>query len=468
VTSGVLVAPGARLVDAASGTSLHGDELEARIATMAAGFASLPAGPVFVLAPLDLTSVLRYLGSWTAGRTVALLDPGLAPETLADLIRRYRPVAVLGGPDEEAPPPYRPVTLPGLGSAWLRGTEGGLVAPHADLAVLLATSGSTGDPKLVRLSRHALAHNAAAIAASLRLDPDETAPTSLPLYYSYGLSVLNSHLAAGAGVIVVDGGVLARPFWAAVDRYQGTSLAGVPHHYEMLSRIRWDPASHASLHTLTQAGGRMRPDLIEAFRVRVDAGGGDMYVMYGQTEAAPRMTTLPAERLADKLGSVGPAVPGGRLAVLTAEDQETDEPGVTGEVIYRGPNVMMGYAHGAEDLARGDEHAGRLATGDLGHLDKEGHLWLTGRLKRIAKVFGIRVNLDDIERLLAEHGPVAAVAGPDRVVIWSEGTDEAARRTLTTAAAERLRLHRSGFDVRSIEKLPLLPSGKIDYRALEG
>lgn len=121
--------------------------------------------------------------------------------------------------------------------------------------------------------------------------------------------------------------------------------------------------------------------------------------MYGQTEATARMAVLPPERLADKLGSAGLALPGGRL--------EADD---DGEILYHGPNVMMGYADTADDLSRGDDLGGVLRTGDLGRVDPDGFLHITGRLKRMAKIFGIRVNLDDVERMLRGSGPVAVTA----------------------------------------------------------
>ena len=122
--------------------------------------------------------------------------------------------------------------------------------------------------------------------------------------------------------------------------YGATSLAGVPHHYEMLNRIRWTPATYPSLRTLTQAGGRLRDELIVAYHKK---SGGRFFVMWGCTEAGPRMTTLPAADLPALVGSVGPALREGSFTVAT-EDGETAEPGVIGELIYRGPNVMMGYA----------------------------------------------------------------------------------------------------------------------------
>jgi acyl-coenzyme A synthetase/AMP-(fatty) acid ligase len=475
-----LVAPGARLVDAATGDTLTGESLTGAIGAVAGTVAGLPDGAVFARTGLSIGATLSYLGCWEACRPVALLDPALHQQTLADMVRRFAPAAVVGldeggaGTDPgELPPGYERRVFETIGPAWVRGEGIEAPRPDPDLGLMLATSGSTGDPKLVRLSRTAIASNARAIAEVLHIDSDEIAPTSLPLFYSYGMSVLNSHLAAGATVVVVDGGVLSREFWAAVDRYRATSLAGVPYNYEMLARIRWSPAKHPSMRTLTQAGGRLRNEMILAYHEKIQASGGGFYVMWGQTEAGPRMSTLPADRLPEKVGSPGRALPGGTLSVRTEDGNETRQAGVEGEVIYRGGNVMMGYAGSAADLSRGDDLGGVLATGDLGYLDDEGFLFLTGRLKRIGKVFGIRVNLDDIEKMVGRSavdgvGPVAAVPSGDGVIVWCEGDVDATRRAeLAKLLAERMKVHRSAFDVRAVDVLPLLSNGKVDYKALE-
>lgn len=475
-----LVAARARLVDAATGDELTGDALTGAVGAAAASLAGLPAGAVFARTGISTAAILRYLGCWAARRPVALLDPALDPATLAEMVRRFAPAAVVGldegGAGAQAgdtPPGYARRTLGAVGPAWVRTGGEPAASPHPELGVMLATSGSTGSPKLVRLSRTAITSNAAAIAQVLDIDRDEVAPTSLPLFYSYGMSVLNSHLIAGATVVAVDGGVLSRDFWQAFDRYGATSLAGVPYHYEMLAKIRWSPAKHPTLRTLTQAGGRLRNEMILAYHEKVQVVGGRFYVMWGQTEAGPRMSTLPADQLPARVGSPGLALPGGELSVRLDDGGETREPGVVGEIVYRGPNVMMGYAETAADLGRGDDQGGVLYTGDLGYLDDEGYLYLTGRLKRIGKVFGIRVNLDDIEKLVGQAGvdgigPVAAVPAGDKVVLWCEGAVDADRRAeVAKLLAERMKLHRSGFDVREIGSLPLLSNGKIDYRTLE-
>lgn len=459
-----LLGAGARLVDVAGGRTLAGAELSAEVGKRVDELAALPAGVVFARMSIDLPSVLTYLGAFESGRAIALIDPALDADVLAGLVARFRPAAVLSA-SGDAPAGY---SL--RGADWVRDSAEG-VTPHPDLAVLLPTSGSTGNPKLVRLSRQAILSNADAIAQVLRIDAGEVAPTCLPLHYSYGLSVLNSHLVRDATIVIEPSGVLGRGFWDAVNTHGVTSLSGVPYHYEMLRRLKFDPAKYPTLRTLTQAGGKLRDELVAEFNEKMLAVGGRMYVMYGQTEAAPRMTTVPAEKLAEKLGSAGPALPGGKFAVRRDDGSETTHPKIVGEVVYRGPNVMLGYADDESGLAKGDECGGVLATGDLGYLDEEGYLFITGRLKRIGKVFGNRVSLDDLEQAVRTAAVgidvVAAVPAGDKVVLFAEGVDKDICKDASRALSERLHLHASGFDVRPIDTVPLLASGKIDYRSLE-
>ena len=460
-----LIGDGARIVDVPSGQTLAGEQLRATVTREADRLAELPGGVLFARTAIDLPGVLRYLGAFEAERAIALLDPALDTAALATMIERFRPGAVLAPPETEPPCGYV-----AKGGHWVR-TEGG-ERPHPDLAVLMATSGSTGTPHFARLSRRAILANAHAIAEVLGIGPDDVAPTSLPPHYSYGLSVLNSHLVRGAGIVIEPSGILGRGFWTALTDHGCTSLAAVPYHYEMLRRLKFEPATHPRLRTLTQAGGRMRPELVAEFDGKMRAAGGGLYVMYGQTEAAPRMATMPADRLADKPGSVGPALPGGQFSIRHGDGSETTHPKITGEIVYRGPNVMMGYAEDAAGLAAGDELGGVLATGDLGYLDEEGFLFVTGRLKRIGKVFGNRISLDELEQAARATGLgieiVAAIASDDKVVLFAEGLGKQVCKEVSRALGDRLHLHPSGFDVRPIEAVPLLASGKIDYQALAG
>ncbi|WAL65429.1 AMP-binding protein [Amycolatopsis cynarae] len=459
-----LIGSGVRIVDRPSGRSLGESALRAEVACVAAELAELPPGVLFLRAEVDLPSLLGYLGAFEAGRAVALLDPALAPGRLAELVRRFRPSAVIPAPTGDVPEGYH-----AREGRWVRRDPDG-VAPHPDLAVLLATSGSTGKPRLARLSRSAILANARAIADVLGIDGDDVAPTCLPPHYSYGLSVLNSHLVAGATVVIEPSGILGRDFWDAVGEHGCTSLAAVPYHFEMLRRLDFDPVRYPRLRSVTQAGGKLRTELITEFDAKMRGAGGGLFVMYGQTEASPRMATMPAQRLAEKPGSVGPALPGGRFSIRHNDGSETTHPKITGEVVYRGPNVMMGYAEDADTLALGDRLGGVLTTGDLGYLDEEGFLFITGRLQRIGRVFGNPLSLDDLEQAARATGlgidVVAAVPAEDKVVLFAEGIALEVCKAASQALGERLHLHSSGFDVRSIDAIPLLGSGKIDYQAL--
>jgi acyl-coenzyme A synthetase/AMP-(fatty) acid ligase len=458
-----IIAPTARIVEAGTGVSLSGAALRDAVRDTAHDYTHMPAGVVLALTPNSLDSVLRYVGALAAGRPIALLDPTLETATLTGLVERLVPAAVVGlaAPDSAPPTGYAARSLPAIGSCWIRTATAFDPPPHPELAVLLATSGSTGNPKFVRLSMSGLVSNAAAIASVLQITEDDVAPTNLPLFYSYGMSVMNSHLWAGADLVVVDGGLASKAFWDAATRWRATSLAGVPYHFEMLRRIRWTAATQPTLRYATQAGGAMHPEVVTMFSRQLP-----LYVMYGQTEAGPRMTTLPSAWLPEKVGSVGPPLPGGAVSILTADGRETSRPGVEGEIVYRGPNVMMGYAESAADLALADQNRGVLHTGDYGRLDSDGCLWITGRHQKFGKVFGVRVNLTDIEMMLRDIGPAAAVAGDDTIIIFCEGLSADRSAVVASALAERLRLPRAGFEVRPLDRLPMLPNGKVDYRTL--
>lgn len=368
----------------------------------------------------DALSAIGYLAAVAAGHAVILLEADADPTAI---LETYDPRFVISEREVHVREDAAPAQL------------------HPDLCVLLSTSGSTGSPKLVRLTERNVLANAASIAQYLALDPGERAIASLPLPYSYGLSVLNSHLIAGASVAFTPHSVIRPEFWEDVRRHAVTSFAGVPYAYAMLERIGMRDMDLPHLRTMTQAGGRLAPEVAARYATRAR-----FFVMYGQTEATARIAYVPPERLADKPGAIGIAIPDGRLSV--------DD----GELVYSGPNVMQGYATTRADLARGDELAGILRTGDLGRADDEGFFYVTGRAKRIAKVYGQRINLDEVEA--AVDGPAGAIAGDDRIDVFAERGADA------RALAARFRVPPRALGVHQIERLPVKGSGKIDYAAL--
>lgn len=412
------------------------------------------SGLLFLRAELNPASVSCLVAALELGAPVLPLDAELAADSLARLIDTYRPALVVGFV-AEPPDGYGAATLPGLDlPVWRRQDPASPTAP--ELALLLSTSGSTGSPKLVRLSRAALLANADAIITGLGIQSSDKAITALPYSYTYGLSIITSHLRAGATVVISDATVVSAGFWQAVRDHQVTSLAGVPTTYQLLKRMRWDVASYPSVRYATQAGGRLPDADREHFRDQFTRAGATFYVMYGQTEATARITITRPGDLMETIATAGRVISGGALEI-----RHGDERGV-GEVWYRGPNVMLGYAEAAADLAKPDELGGLLNTGDLGYLDGE-LLFLTGRSKRIAKVFGKRVSLDDVDQWLAQRTSGVSVAGDDQVVAFVVDGDEA---ELRAELAGLLHVHPSGVRVVRLAELPLLSSGKVDYQDL--
>jgi acyl-CoA synthetase (AMP-forming)/AMP-acid ligase II len=329
----------------------------------------------------------------------------------------------------------------------------------------LTTSGSTGSPKLVRLAARNLESNARRIAEYLDLGPGERAVQSLPIYYSYGLSVLNSHLVAGGSVVLTPHSFMRPEFWRDADEQQATSFAGVPYMYETLHRLRFEPGRHPSLRTFTQAGGALRRELVAHFHDRAARSGARLVVMYGQTEATARISYVPPGRLSEKIGTIGVPIPGGRLRLEPLDGGD----GAT-ELVYEGENVMLGYAETPADLALGDVLRGVLRTGDLGTVDADGYFSVVGRLKRFAKLFGRRVSLEDVERELESAFPVRAIAtdAGERLGVSVAADGDVRDDAVVAHLTKFLAVPPSAILLRRVAELPLTSTGKKDYKAVEG
>jgi acyl-CoA synthetase (AMP-forming)/AMP-acid ligase II len=333
------------------------------------------------------------------------------------------------------------------------------------LQLLLSTSGTTGSRKYVRLSRDAILANARQIAKALTVDERSVGIAHLPLHYSYGLSVVTSHLANGGRICIVDDSITSPSFWSKIGHAGGTHFPGVPFHYAALARLGLGLVPD-SVNAFTQAGGALDPRIRAKIHDWATQRGGKFFVMYGQTEASPRMTTLQHDDFARKAGSVGVALAQGRLSIVDDQGMALP-PDAVGTVVYEGPNVMLGYAMERSDLGKGDEMKGRLETGDLGRLDAEGFLYLTGRVKRFAKIAGYRLGLDEIEQELTVVCPVACLDLGEKIAVAHEQVQDAALKARVRALAESYKVPSSSFALRRVAQIPRGASGKIDYAKLK-
>jgi len=458
--------------DGVSGKWSTYGELRALVERLALSLQYPQKALAFCFCRNDLASVAWYLAALEAGHAVALLDEGLSMEFKAGLISSYAPDFVLTSVEVadytaavEGQPGYAAEPVPDAKNYLWRRKFVPEQNVHPDLAVLLSTSGSTGSPKFVRLSRNNILSNAAAISEVLQISAADRTISSLPFHYSYGLSILNTHLYSGASEVMTNEGLTSPAFWNAFREMECSSLAGVPYSYQILKRLDVEKLNIPSLRVMTQAGGKLHNDIVAHFHQIMAARGGRFHAMYGQTEATARIAILPAQSLPEKLGSAGLSLPGGSLAVRI-DGKLTTQANQTGELVYKGPNVMMGYANGREDLNLGDILGGSLDTGDSAHFDEDGFVFIEGRMKRDAKVFGLRVNLDEVENLLRAYGPTAVVAGNENLLIFCEygNAEEFARYRQDLAA--KLRVHHSAFKFQRIDQIPTTPSGKTNYPAL--
>jgi acyl-CoA synthetase (AMP-forming)/AMP-acid ligase II len=440
-------------------TTLTYHELDAMVRSTAAEL-GVDRRLVLVEATSDIGSLVAYLAALQSRHPVLLAAPGAAAERL---IEAYDPdtVAVASALDRDARPVVR------------HRRAGSAHQLHPQLALLLSTSGTTGSAKLVRLSHENLDANAASIAQYLGIGADDRAALTLPMHYCYGLSVVHSHLRQGAAVMLGDESVLEPHFWDRFRAHGATSLAGVPYTFELLDRVGFDEMSLPSLRTVTQAGGRLPPERVRHYAVLGRRNGWRFVVMYGQTEATARMAYLPPELALSNPAAIGVPIPGGSFTLDTATDgaTATDDAGDgVGELVYRGPNVMLGYAHEPADLARGREvHS--LRTGDLARRTELGLFEIVGRCSRFVKIFGLRVDLDQVERLVAERGLRAIATGDDTqvVVAVQDPPDRACdvdAASLRREIASRLGLPARIVEVRRFASLPRLGNGKPDYVAI--
>ncbi|GAA1754054.1 AMP-binding protein [Kocuria aegyptia] len=392
----------------------------------------------------DIDSLVAYLAALTAGHPL-LLVPADKPAALDSLVAAYDPDVLLrsGGDGTPVLEERRPGTRHEL---------------HPDLALLLSTSGSTGSPKLVRLSHENLASNAEAIAEYLAIGPDDRAATTLPMSYCYGLSVLNSHLLRGAGLVLTDLSVVDPCFWELLRQRRATSFAAVPYTFDLLERVGFEEMDLPHLRYVTQAGGRLAPEKVRHWARTGRRRGWDLFVMYGATEATSRMAYLPPELAEERAGTIGVPIPGGAFRIDPVDGLPD------GELVYTGPNVMLGYAERPEDLAAG-RTVEELRTGDLARLHPDGLHEVVGRRSRFVKIVGLRVDLGQVERILAELGVTAAAAGSDeRLVVAVEGEQDTS--LLAKLVAESIGLPRPAVEMHAVGQLPRLGTGKVDYPAV--
>ena len=422
----------------------------------------------FVLCKNCAGSVIGYAAFVNSNIVPLLLNSRLEKGSLRFLLDAYKP-SFLWIPEEDTESFERTDAVYKSYGYVLLKTDYNEEYPMSDeLCLLLTTSGSTGSPKFVRQSYANVKSNADSIVEYLKLDETERPITTLPMNYTYGLSIINSHFMVGATLLVTERSLTRKEFWDFFREKKATSFGGVPYTYEMLDRMRFYRMDLPSLKTMTQAGGKLSSELHRKFAEYAEKNGRNFVVMYGQCEATARMGYLPPNKALEKCGYMGIAIPGGRFWVEDANGKVVSKPNVTGELVYEGENVSLGYAESGADLAKGDERCGVLHTGDMAQFDEDGYYCIVGRKKRFLKIYGNRVNLDEIDRMIKNKfsSTDCASAGiDDHMYIFI--TDDSVSHQIKDFVVFKTGLNQVAFQVIALKEIPKNDSGKTLYKELE-
>lgn len=340
-------------------------------------------------------------------------------------------------------------------------------AMHSELSMLMTTSGTTGSPKLVRHKYGNIESNAKNVAKVFGWTPEERGIIDLPMQYTMGLNVINSHLYAGATVLLIEANLMSPKYWSFIKEQKGSNFTGVPFSYEILNRLRFWKMDLPHLTTMAEGGGKLSDTLFKTIADYAVEKDKRFFATFGTTETSARLAFLPPSVAASHIGSIGHAIPEGKLLLVDENGNEINEADVEGELRYEGPNVTMGYGTCVEDLVKGDEFCGRYETGDLAKKDADGFFYIVGRKKRFLKLFGLRVSLDQSEKIISENfnGIECACTGDDnQMLIYI--TQEDLKEEVKKLISEKTGLMAKSFDVRVKNEIPRFESGKINYKAL--
>ena len=424
----------------------------------------LPRCVVFCLCENCAGSLIGYLAFENNGQVPLLLNAGLDRELRDNLDRIYQP-SYYFAPDRLAGEIGGESIFEVCGYVLLK-TDYVPYALNEKLSMLLTTSGSTGSPKLVRHKYGNLEANAENVAKAFSWRKEEVGICDLPMNYTMGLNVINSHLVIGASVLMVKANLMDPDFWEFIKVNEGTSFCGVPFSYEIMRRIGFEKMDLPKLYTLAEGGGKLTDKMFRWAASYAEKNGKRFCATFGTSETSARMAFLDPSLAMEKTGSIGKAIPGGELFLL---DEVINEDGSsTGELGYRGPNVTMGYAVTKEDLMKDDEFCGEYHTGDIARRDADGYFYIIGRKGRFLKLFGLRVSLDETERILKTQYPSAdfVCTGDDkRMKIFT--TDETLKDNIIPFLSGKTNLHNSAFQVIVIDKIPRNEYGKVRLQALE-
>ena len=419
---------------------------------------------IFLQCKNNSESIVGYLGSIKSNCVISLMDEKISDDSLIKLINKYHPDFIF----------FDKKNIKNLDNFFKVYSFGNYELLEAkkkiekklndNLSLLISTSGSTGTSKLVRQSTDNLNYNINSVVDYLNISQDDITMTTLPMSYVYGLSIINTHLNQGASIVLNHKSVLEKKFWNSLQKNKVSNFGGVPYTYSILEKINFKNYDLKYLKYTTQAGGKINKKTVENILKIYNSLNIKLYLMYGAAEATARMSYLPWKNI-DKVESIGKAIPGGEFFLRDSNSKVITEINTHGELIYKGKNVCMGYAENFQDLSKDDENKGVLKTGDVAYKDKENFYYLVGRKDRYIKIYGMRINLQELEGIISKFGfENVCMQDQDKeniINIFVKGEFEL--KTLKQHLTLVTKIHPSVFVFKTVKNFPLNKNFKISY-----
>ena len=439
--------------------------------------------------------IAAYYGVLKIGAVATPLNPSLKPDGLMQLLKHLRPSVVMAGFKSERllaavkihESDLKIMILKSPRSDWkgsafkvatfeeaLNGSgrsETTVPIGEEDLASIIYTSGSTGKPKGVMLTHKNIVQNTLSICSYLSITNKDIQMIVLPFFYVMGKSLLNTHIAKGASVVLNNKFMYPADVVHQMLEEKVTAFSGVPSTYAYLlnkSPLMKYRNAFESLRYCTQAGGHMSKAIKIELRKTLPEHT-QIIVMYGATEASARLTYLSADKYEAKMESIGKPIPNVIVRIVDENGNEVPK-GVEGELVASGPNIMMGYWQDPDDTARVLKD-NDYYTGDIGYRDEDGYLFVTRRKDDIIKVGGHRINPVEIEDCMMETGELIEVSvvgisddmlGNKLVALVVPKNDTFSEQSFLLACAAKLPKHKQPAEIKTMRTLPKNANGKIE------
>ena len=417
----------------------------------------------FIICKNNLESIVSYLTFMRSECVISLLDENISEKSLHKLINNYRPEYIFLDKKKK-------INLDNYNSAYsfynhelLISNKKYKIKLNKQLSLLISTSGSTGASKFVRQSNKNLQNNTNIICDYLSLSEKDTTITTLPMSYVYGLSIINTHLYSGSSVVLNSKSLVEKSFWKSLYDNKVTNFGGVPYTYSILERISLDKFNLKYLRYTTQAGGKLNKITAKNILNKYENLNIKLCIMYGAAEATARMSYLPFCDVKNKISSIGKPIKGGKFFIIGQNKKKITKPNIIGELYYKGKNVCLGYANNYKDLSKGDTNKGLLRTGDLAYKDKDGYYYISGRKDRYIKIYGLRVNLQELEEIILDFGVqnMCVEEKLNKITVYVKNFKNF--NYLIKHINKETNLHPSCFKIINIKEFPLNKNLKISY-----